>query len=376
MPMNEPYAEAGLSKIEQDHSRFRRLVRGKIRKDLRKYIAKSELIGRKGKDRISIPLPQIDIPRFRFGNNRGGVGQGDGEAGEPLSGKPQEGPGAGEAGETPGEHVLEVELSLEELAQILGEELELPRILPKGRRTLHTEKERYSSIRRQGPESLRHFKRTYVRALRRQIAMGTYDPKNPRLIPVKEDKRYRSWKTTYVPESSAVIFYLMDVSGSMGEEQKEMVRTAAFWIETWLQSNYRRLEHRYLVHDAAAREVDRETFYRTRESGGTLISSAYRLCADVISHHYPPEDWNIYAFQFSDGDNLMSDNETCLTILREELLPQLNLFCYGQVHSLYGSGEFKGRLDGALKEENLVTAQIESKDAIYDALKLFLGKGK
>src|ERR1041385_943873 len=145
-----------ISKIERDHSRFRQIVRGKIKKELRKYMTQGELIGKKGKDLVSIPLPQIDLPHFRFGKNQGGVGSGEGEVGDPVGGQPQDGDGKGEAGEQPGEHVLEVDLTMEELAKILGEELELPNIEPKGQRTIMAEKERYSSIRRQGPESLRH----------------------------------------------------------------------------------------------------------------------------------------------------------------------------------------------------------------------------
>src|SRR6185369_2530470 len=174
-----------VSKIERDHSRFRQIVRGKIKKELRKYMTQGELIGKKGKDLVSIPLPQIDIPHFRFGRNQGGVSSGDGQVGDPVGGQPQEGDGKGEAGDQPGEHILEVDMTLEELAKILGEELSLPNIQPKGKRTILAEKERYSSIRREGPESLRHFKRTFVRALRRQIAMGMYDPDNPRIIPIK-----------------------------------------------------------------------------------------------------------------------------------------------------------------------------------------------
>ena len=366
----------GVSKIERDHSRFRQIVRGRIKKDLRKYITNSEMMGKKGKDLVSIPVPQIELPRFRFGRNMGGVGSGEGEVGDPVGGQPQEGEGQGEAGDQPGEHALEVELTLDELAKILGEELELPNIAPKGQKTIVTQKERYKTISRQGPESLRHFKRTYVRALRRQISMGLYNPDDPRIIPVKEDKRFKSWQITHVPESNAVIFYMMDVSGSMGDEQKELVRTTAFWIDTWLRSQYKRLESRYITHDAAAREVDQETFYRTRESGGTAMSSAYRLCTDIIDDQFPAGNWNIYAFHFSDGDNLLSDNEQCFKILSDEMLPKLNLFCYGQVRSLYGSGEFKRKLDDALQMENLVTADIKSKDEIYDAIKIFLGKGK
>ncbi len=364
------------NKIDRDHGRFRQIVRGKIKKDLRKYMTQGELIGKKGKDIVSIPLPEIDLPHFRFGKNQGGVGSGDGEPGDPVGGQPQEGDGTGEAGDQPGEHMLEVDLTMEELAKILGEELELPNIQPKGKRTIMAEKERYSSIRRQGPESLKHFKRTFVRALRRQISMGSYDPNNPIIIPIKADKVYKSWQITHVPESNAVIFYMMDVSGSMGDEQKELVRTTAFWIDTWLRSQYKTMESRYITHDAAAREVDQETFYKTRESGGTAISTAYRLCADIIKENYSPQDWNIYTFHFSDGDNLLSDNEVCFKILRDEVLPSVNLFCYGQVRSLYGSGEFKRKLDDALDLENLITADIKNKEEIYDAIKIFLGKGK
>src|SRR5579863_5128738 len=119
-------------KIDQDHSRFRAIVRGKIRQNLRKYISQGELVGRKGKDLVSIPIPQIDIPRFSFGERqRGGTGQGDGELGDPVGGGGQDAEEAGEghqAGSTPGDHLLEVDVTLDELASILGEELELPDI--------------------------------------------------------------------------------------------------------------------------------------------------------------------------------------------------------------------------------------------------------
>ena len=133
---------------------------------------------------------------------------------------------------------------------------------------------------------------------------------------------------------------MMDVSGSMTDEQKEIVRTAAFWLDTWLSSQYTGIETRYIIHDAAAKEVDEDTFYHTRESGGTRISSAYKVCADLIAREFPPSDWNIYCFQFSDGDNWGEDNERSLELLREALVPHVNLFCYGQVESPYGSGEY------------------------------------
>ena len=97
--------------IDRDLGRFRDIVRGKVRKDLRKHMSSSELIGRQGKKTVSIPLPEISIPRLRYGDNKNGVGQGDGESGE-SAGEGQQ------AGDAPGEHVLEVDVDLEELAEI------------------------------------------------------------------------------------------------------------------------------------------------------------------------------------------------------------------------------------------------------------------
>ncbi len=367
-------------KVERDQSRFRQIVRGKIRQNLRKYVTHGEMIGRQGRDLVSIPIPQLDVPHFRFGKNgSGGVGQGEGEVGTPISpGQGEPGDGKGAAGSDPGAHILEVDISLEELAQILGDELELPNIEPKGRSNITQEKTRYNSVRRLGPESLRHFKRTYIQALRRQVSSDTYDANRPHVVPIREDKRYRSWTSVPQPDASAVAIYMMDVSGSMTDEQKQIVRTEAFWIDTWLKSQYRGLETRYIIHDAAAKEVDEDTFYRTRESGGTRISSAYRVCVDLIAREFNPADWNIYCFQFSDGDNWGEDNETSLRLLREHLLPASNLFCYGQVESPYGSGEYMRslRMGVADADDKLVMTEIRDKDAIYDSIKAFLGKGK
>jgi hypothetical protein len=196
--------------------------------------------------------------------------------------------GAGQAGKDPGEHMLEVEITLDELADILGEELELPAIENKGKSRIVAAKDRYTGVRRVGPESLRHFKRTYKEALKRSIAGGIYDPLMPLVVPQREDRRYRSWKEDFEPIANAVIIYMMDVSGSMGDEQKEIVRIESFWIDTWLRRQYQGLESRYIIHDAVAREVDRDTFFRTRESGGTMISSAYRLAARMmVDGRYP-----------------------------------------------------------------------------------------
>jgi len=367
-------------KIDRDASRFKQIVRGKIRENLRKYVTHGEMIGRKGNDLVSIPLPQLDVPHFRYGQNgRGGVGQGEGEIGQPIaSGDPDQEGGEGQAGKDPGQHVLEVDISLEELAEILGDELQLPRIEPKGKANIQQDKVRYTSVRRIGPESLRHKRRTYVEALKRQLTEGSYRPADPRVVPIKDDRRYRSWEHVPEPVANAVILYMMDVSGSMTDEQKEIVRTESFWIDAWLRSQYQGLERKYIIHDAAAKEVDEHTFYHTRESGGTRISSAYKVCQDLIDKQFPAAEWNVYCFQFSDGDNWGEDNKAALAQLQSDILPKVNLFCYGQVESPYGSGEYYRVLEEAFgtDHEQLVLSEIENKEGIYDSIKTFLGKGR
>jgi uncharacterized protein len=214
--------------------------------------------------------------------------------------------------------------------------------------------------------------------LKRQITAGTYNPGNPYIVPIHEDKRYLSWNTKTKPESTALIVYMMDVSGSMGDEQKEIVRIESFWIDTWIRANYAGVNTRYIIHDAAAAEVDSETFFHTRESGGTVISSAYELCNKIIDEEYPQDLWNIYVFHFSDGDNWSGgDTDRCIDLLEGSLLPKVNLFGYGQVESTYGSGQFIRELQNLPTElDNLVTSRIESKDDIYKSIKTFLGKGK
>jgi uncharacterized protein len=270
-----------------------------------------------------------------------------------------------------------VEISIDEMTELLGEALELPRIQPKGSETLTAAGGRYTGIRSTGPESLRSFRRSYREALKREIASGSYNPRKPVVTPVKGDMRYRSRKDEPIPVANAVIIYMMDVSGSMAEEQKEIVRIQSFWIDRWIRTHYQGIETRFIIHDAQAREVDRDTFFTTRESGGTKISTAYLLAADLIEADFPPADWNVYLFHFSDGDNLSSsDNDLCFNLLRERLLPAANLFGYAQVESRAGSGVFLGALTENVEADNLVVSRVKSRDAILGSIKELLGTGR
>jgi uncharacterized sporulation protein YeaH/YhbH (DUF444 family) len=369
-------------RIDQDHGRFRNIVKGTVQKDLSKYISGDRFITRKGDKKFSISIPYIDIPTFRYGKKQtGGVGAGDVEEGDILGREPGEGEeGAGSSG---GDWIEEelVDVDLEELAEILGETLELPNIEPKGIRNVSADKARYTGISRSGPESLRHVKRTMKEALKRQMKADLYDFVKPRIIPIKEDKKYRSWEVKPAPELNAVIFYIMDVSGSMTDENKRLVRQLAFWIDLWLKHQYKDIDRRFIAHHDKAKEVDEEMFYKLRESGGTLPSTAFLIAEDLIMKHYPPDDWNIYWFYFSDGDVWNHDYETIWNIL-DRTIPRINLFAYAQTdlpQSIWGgwvSASMKLQVDQRYKDkENIITTVLNSKETILPTIKKFLGKG-
>lgn len=334
--------------IDADVARFKNIVKGHVRKELDKYITSGELIGRKGKDTIRIPIPHLQIPRFVYDDNSGiGAGTDPGK----------------NAGNKPGEHPHEAEITLEELTDIFAEELELPR--PRQGHQADGIKER-TTIGRTGP--LRSFKRTYQRALKRQVMTG-YNPGEP-VIPIRDDIRYRRPKPSPQPSDNAVIIYMMDVSGSMGEREKEIVRLMSFWIELWLKRTHNHCNIEYIIHCTEAKRVDQYTYYHTKEDGGTRMSAAYKLCLDIVKKEYPPDKFNIYPFHYTDGQNQSDDTPIALNVLRE-LVPLCNQFSYAQV---IGAGNMFPIKTEFAHNPCVVVHELGSTEDVKPALKTFLGK--
>ncbi len=207
------------------------------------------------------------------------------------------------------------------------------------------------------------------------MASGTYDRERPLVVPIREDMRYRSSKRQPLPAASAVVIYMMDVSGSMGGEEKEIVRIESFWLDAWIGLHYEGIVRRYIVHDVEASEVDRDTFFTIRESGGTRISSAYEAAARIIDDDYDPDEWNVYCFHFSDGENWDGDDDRCFELLLDRLLPQANLFGYAQVGSRRGSGHFLESLEESIDSDRLALSRVPDRDSILDSIREFLGRG-
>lgn len=374
-------------RIRKDLERFKRIVRGEIRKNLKELIESGTIVGQKSGNVVKVPIKSIRIPEFRYDPHAaGGIGSGEGEIGQLV--KPDDEGGLSRPGNIPGSHYPEVEIELKELAEILGEELELPKIQPKGEKQVLRGGEEYHDVSIVGPETLLMKRRAYKEGLIRQMLMEAADPakKIPLAIrppvivtPIKEDKRYLYGEPKWVPQASCVIIFMRDASGSMTGDKTEIIRQENWWIDLWLQTNYENTERVYILHDYEAQEVNEQDFYKLSTGGGTRISSAYELCNKIIDRRFPPEHWNIYPFHFSDGENWIGDTENiCVPILREKLLPKANIFCYGQVAPGKRSAglhliKLKEQLGG---EEKLITSIISGREDILTSIKEFLGKGK
>ncbi len=368
-------------RILKDLERFKKIVRGEIRKNLKELIETGSIVGQKGRDIVRVPIKSVRIPQFRYDpHEQGGIGVGEGEIGEPIQFDPTQN-GDGQAGYGSGPHFREVEIEVRELAEILGEELELPKIEPKGHRHVLSDSEEYEDVSTVGPEALLMKRRAFRRGLLRQMLMGM--PARPFdtviVTPIKEDMRYLYGAPTESPEANCVIFFMRDASGSMSGEKTEIIRQENWWIDLWLRTNYKNVERVYILHDYEAHEVNEDDFYSLSTGGGTRISSAYELCKHIIDRRYPPDQWNIYAFHFSDGENWIGDTENaCVPILRDHLLAKVNLFCYGQVTlGRRSPGLHLIKLKERLADQDrLVTSIISSREDILQSIKEFLGKGR
>jgi uncharacterized sporulation protein YeaH/YhbH (DUF444 family) len=145
------------------------------------------------------------------------------------------------------------------------------------------------------------------------------------------DIKYRNIIKEPVPSSKAVMFCVMDVSGSMTQQIKDMAKRFYILLYLFLQRNYEKTEVVFIRHHTSAKEVSEEDFFYSRETGGTIVSSALELMADIIAERYNPNEWNIYGAQASDGDNWDDDSPQCAEVLRQRIMPSTQYFAYIEI---------------------------------------------
>ena len=367
-----------MGNITSDHERFKGIIRDQIGKNLGRYISREDIVGRRGNETIRIPIPVIDIPRFRYGAKGGGVGQGVGEIGDVIDPHSSKGTGS-EGSNDSDENLIDVELFMSELEEIVFKELGLPYLEPRRDNTIDAQRPAYRSIARRGVA--RNFRRTYQAALRRMIASGGYQPGDA-VTPMPEDLRYLVSKERPDKQSNAALIYMLDVSGSMGEEQRRLCRSTNSWLQRIIRRGYDNIDERFIVHGAEAREVEGSVFYGTTQTGGTISSSAFRKAEEIIREDYPREEWNVYCFYYSDGDIYKPDIDEALSIL-DGMLPSINMFCYGEYNDsnrnlLKYQMEQRFRLNGsqgdAVAKRRIRTSKLFNNDSVVDTLRIFLNK--
>ncbi|WP_089970897.1 sporulation protein YhbH [Lihuaxuella thermophila] len=362
----------------QDQMRHQDKVREAIRKNLPDLISEESIIMSDGKHVIKIPIRSMEEYRFRFNYNKAKhVGQGDGNSkvGDVLgreSPAGQQGPGKGQgAGDSAGSDYYEAEVTVAELEGILFSEMELPRLERKEQDEMTVDDIRFNDVRKKGLMGNIDKKRTLLEAIKRNALKGN---RGKARISI-DDLRFKTWEDIVVPHSNAVVIAMMDTSGSMGIFEKYIARSFFFWMVRFLRTRYQNVEIVFIAHHTEAKEVSEEAFFTKGESGGTICSSAYRKALEIIDSRYPPQRYNIYPFHFSDGDNLTSDNERCVALVKE-LMKRSNMFGYGEVnqynrHSSILTGYRNSNL---FQDPKFMYYVIRDKSQVYDALKHFFGK--
>ena len=359
----------------QDQTRHQEKVREAIKQNLPDMVTDESIVMSDGKQVVRVPIKSIDEYRFRYNyNKQKHVGQGDGDSqvGDVLGvdrEAQKKGPGKGEgAGDQPGEDYYEAEISMAELEELLFEELELPNLEEKQREMLQSKDVVFHDIRKKGIMSNIDKKRTIIENMKRNANAGK--PGIHGISP--DDLRFKTWEKVQKPHSNAVVLALMDTSGSMGSFEKYIARSFFFWMARFLRRKYEHVEIVFVAHHTEAKEVTEEDFFTRGESGGTICSSAYQKAIDIIDTRYPPANWNIYPFHFSDGDNLTSDNEKCVNLI-QELIKRANMFGYGEVNQYNRSSTLMSAYKN-IQHKKFLYHVIREKGDVYKALKTFFTK--
>jgi uncharacterized sporulation protein YeaH/YhbH (DUF444 family) len=366
---------AGKNKSIGNRERFLRRHKDQIREAVKRAVD-----GRGIRDMAQgedIHIPKRDIAEPVFGHGQGGKremvhpGNKDYVRGDRIE-RPKGGGGGGGGGQASdsgeGDDDFVFHLSKEEFMQVFFDDLALPNLT---RTTLaetpefKTHRAGYSS---DGTPNNLHVVRSMRGAISRRIALGSESRRELReleekLIEFKRhptthvaeiialekeietlrarlgripyldpiDLRYRSRVRTPVPTSKAVMFCLMDVSGSMDESRKDLAKRFFILLYLFLTRHYERIDIVFIRHHTQAQEVDEQNFFHSTETGGTVVSSALVLMEEVAKARYPTSEWNIYGAQASDGDNWHHDSGRCRELLQNNILPLCRYFAYVQV---------------------------------------------
>jgi sporulation protein YhbH len=386
-----PYRRSDAERSDRsagDRLRHRQKVRESIRENIADIIAEESIIG-KDRDRvIKVPLRGIKEYRFVYGENEGGVAQGNGESkpGQVVGQTKKEGQKGQDdrAGDRPGHDFYETDVTLEELIDIMFEDLELPDMERRALRQITAPRmSKRKGYRAKGIRVRLDKRRTVLAKLRREFATRRNrandepEDEDARFPFHEDDLTYRHVVPDEKRESNAVVVCIMDTSGSMDTMKKYLARSFFFLLYQFIATKYRNVEIVFIGHHTEASEVTEEEFFHKGESGGTFISAGYNKALEIIQERYHPTLWNIYCFHCSDGDNFESDNPAALRAAKE-LADVANLFGYGEIKPL-GSRYYESSMLNIFRRldaDNFQTILIERKEDIWPSFKALLAKDR
>ena len=370
-----------------DRRRHREKIDKAIKEGIHDIVAEESIIGKNGKKKIKIPVRGIKEYRFIHGKNNKRVGSAQGKnikKGQVIKqGNKNQAQGNGnKPGKDKGEEFYEVEISLDELAKYLFDDLNLPELEKKSFPNIFSDQIKRKGYRKEGIRPRLSKKETLKRKIRRKkasIKNGSYDPEDDRFPFHKDDLKYKHIEVTKKNITNAVIFFIMDVSGSMDKSKKFKVRSFFFLLYQFLRYRYDKVDLIFISHTTEAKEVSEDDFFNRGSSGGTYVSSGLNMCLDIIDKRYPPSAWNIYAFHGSDGDNWKEDNEEALAC--SDLLATLSqLYCYieiGQKQSKLESTSWKNSRMSTIykdiKNKSFRIIEIQDKDDVWPEFKRIFG---
>lgn len=367
----------GKNKSTVNRTRFLRRYKKHIKQAVSDAVNKRSITDLEHGENVSIPNKDISEPRFshKKGGRREMVHPGNKEfiSGDRIKrpdGQGGSGSGEGEAsnsGEGMDEFVFQI--TQDEFLEFLFEDLELPNLVKRQLAGMESFKLRRAGFVSSGSPSKINVVRSLKQATGRRVAFGAASRrrlKEVEMLLIEEqekieqdqaaialledeiaklkrklagipfiddiDLRYNLHVKVPQPTSKAVMFCVMDVSGSMNQSMKDIAKRFFILLYLFLQRNYQKIEVVFIRHHTSAKEVDEDEFFYSRETGGTIVSSALKLMKEVMDERYPASEWNIYGAQASDGDNWNDDSPVCKKLLIDEILPFVQYFSYIEIN--------------------------------------------
>lgn len=370
-----------------DRARHRKKIEKAIKEGIHNIVAEESIIGESGRKKFKIPVRGIKEHRFIYGDNgsrRVGSGEGSDLKRGQVIGKKKKQKGQGEpdkAGNKKGEEFYEVELTLEQVADYLFKDLELPNFENKKNAQVVAKKIRRKGYRTKGIRPRLDKKKSAIQRIKRmkkdEFSGKRKADSEESFSFLESDLRYKHYKISEKKTSSAVIFFLMDISGSMTTQKKFLSRSFFFLLYHFIRSRYEKVEICFVAYESEAYEVDEKSFFERGSSGGTVASSGVKMVNDIIDTRFHPSSWNIYTFHASDGDNWPTDNDTLVEVLRD-LMPKLQFYGYCEIEPSQERLNWLkdtnlGKLMSGLPYTDMKTCSIAQKEDIWDAFNGFFG---